>query len=99
MNEDRIYSLIAIANKAGFVVYGEFKCLEKIREGKGELIVVAEDSGKNCKKKFTNKSEYYKLDYLEFGSKENLGKIIGKDAKSVIVISDEGLKNEILRMI
>ncbi len=99
MMENKVFSLIAIANKAGFLFSGEYKCLEKIKTGEAKLIVVAEDAGKNCKKKFSNKSNYYKLDYLEVGTKQDLGHIVGKKEKAVVVITDEGLKNEVLRKV
>ncbi len=98
MNEDRILSMIALANKAGRVVSGEFMCLDKVRSGEASLIVVATDSGKNCKKKFKNKSEFFHIDYLEISSKKDLGKMIGKGEKAVIVICDEGFKDGIMKM-
>ncbi len=90
--------MLALANKAGRVVSGEFMCLDKIRGGEASLIIVATDSGKNCKKKFKNKSEFFHLDYLELGTKAKLGKMIGKDEKAVIVICDEGFKNGIMKL-
>ncbi len=98
MNKEKILSLIAIANKARKVFSGEFMCLEQIRMGEAEIIIVASDSGKNCKKKFKNKANYYELPYLELASKAELGKMLGKGEKAVLVINDEGFKNEILKL-
>ncbi len=98
MNENmsKIYSLLGLSMRAGKLVSGEYQCLEKIRCADASLIVVATDAGKNCKKKFANKSEFYGVELIEFGTKEENGKAIGKPPKSVMVISDEGFKNEIV---
>lgn len=96
---NKILSFLGIAMKAGKLRSGEFACEMAIKEGDAKLIVVASDASDNTKKKFNNSCKYYKVDYLEFGTKEILSKSIGKDIRSVICITDDGFKNGILELI
>lgn len=86
----KAFSFLGLATKAGKLFSGEGTCEAYIRANKAKLIVVAEDASDNTKKKFTNMSNYRNVKIFFFGSKEELGKHIGKGSRSVIVIVDEG---------
>ena len=72
MNKDekQIYSLIGLCQKAGYVKAGEFMTEKTVKSGAACLVIVAGDSSDNTKKKFRNMTDFYQVDYREFGDKD-----------------------------
>ena len=83
MKQDRIYSMLGLAMKAGKVVSGEFAVDKSIKDGSAWLVIIASDASDNTTKKFSNSCEFY-------GTKEELGRAIGRDMRSSLAITDEG---------
>ena len=88
--QDKRLSLLSIAAKAGFIRSGSFAAMESIRSGEAKLVIISEDASENTKKKFTDKSNHYKVRYLICGMMDELGRLIGKDERSVLVVTDSG---------
>ena len=87
--------MISIAAKAGKVVSGGFMCEKAIQEGSACLIIIANNSAKNTRKKFTDKCTYYKIPYVIFGDSNVLGNRIGKESRMTLAITDMGLAKQI----
>lgn len=96
INEKKIYSLIGLCQKAGAVGAGEFQTEKYIKSGIAELVIVAEDSSENTKKKFRNSSEFYKVPFYIFGNKDNLGAAIGCEFRASLAITNNGLAQRIM---
>ena len=79
MKQNRILSLLGIAMKGRNLVSGEFQTLDAIRNGSAMLVIVAEDASGNTRKLFTDKCSYYGVPVELYGTKEELGRAIGKD--------------------
>jgi ribosomal protein L7Ae-like RNA K-turn-binding protein len=94
-DKQKAFSLLGLARKAGKLFSGEETSERYIRANKAKLIIVSEDASDNTKKKFTNMSAYRKIDLFFFASKEELGKHIGKEIRSVVVVLDEGFADSI----
>ena len=96
MNQNRVFSMIGLAMKAGYVQSGEF-CTEKaIRAGKADLVILSEDASENTKKKFSNMCSYYQVPLYFFGKKEETGHSIGKGMRASIAVTDEGFSRSII---
>lgn len=96
MEQNKIFSMISLAMKAGYVQSGEF-CTEKaVRSGAAKLVLVSEEASDNTKKKFLNMCAYYKLPIYFFGSKADLGHYTGKEMRTSIAITDEGFSKSII---
>ena len=54
MKQDRIYSMLGLAMKAGKVVSGEFAVDKSIKDGSAWLVIIASDASDNTTKKFSN---------------------------------------------
>ncbi len=96
---DRILNLISIATKAGKVKTGEFLTTKTLQEGYGELVVIATDTSEKSTKRLMGISENYGCRCVIYGTKEELGRFCGKEAKSVICITDKGFKDAVLKKI
>lgn len=99
MMENRTYQMIALCQKARGLVAGEFACKQAVLEKKAQLVIVATDASNNTKKLFGDKSNYRQIPYVEWGTKEKLGNILGKDPRAVIAIVDTHFATKISQMI
>lgn len=95
----KLLSLLSICQKAGKIVSGEFAVEKALQDGSALYVIIANDASQNTKKKFENKSFYYKIDYNIYGEREILSHSIGKINRAVFAILDEGFSNKIKQYI
>ena len=81
------------------LVSGEFQTIEAVKAGSAMLVIIAEDASANTKKLFTDKCSFYQVPVYEYGTKENLGKAIGKEVRSSIGICNAGLADAIIKQL
>lgn len=94
---DRVLSNLSLAAKAGKVKSGETSAAQAIRSGQAFLVVVASDASENTKKKFRNMAKWYDVPCVEYADRGSIGHVIGKEYRSAVVITDEGLSDLICR--
>ncbi len=90
MNDEKIYSLLGLCQKAGKLSSGEFAVENSIKGGKAAFVIISSDASKNTAEKFRNKCKYYGVPMAVFGDKEHLGHAIGKEVRTSIAITDNG---------
>lgn len=95
----KIYSLLGLAMKAGKLQSGEFSVEKTVKSRRGFLVLVAEDASDNTKKMFTNMCDFYKVPLFVFGTKEMLGHAIGKERRASLVLLDEGFAKSISKQL
>lgn len=98
MTGDRILSLIGLATKAGKIASGEFSTERAIKANKAQLVVVASNASDNTKKNFTNMCEFYKVPMIVYGTKETLGKAMGKEIRASLAVLDAGFSQSIEKL-
>ena len=96
---DKVLGMIGLAKRAGKIASGEFMCDKAIKSGQSRLIIIAADISQNGKKAVCDACNYYQVDYIEFGTSDDLGRITGSDRRVVVSINDENFKNAILSKI
>ena len=99
MKEDKILSYLGLATRAHKLVSGEFMTEKAVKEGKAEIVIVADDASDNTKKMFTNMCSFYEVPIYFYGTKETLGHAIGKDIRASLAVLDEGFANSIIKNI
>lgn len=87
--------MLGIAAKSGNVVSGEFATEKAVKTGHAWLVVVSEEASANTNKMFTNMTDFYEVPMYVFGTKEELGRCIGKEFRASLAITDENLANAI----
>ncbi|MCT4544178.1 MAG: ribosomal L7Ae/L30e/S12e/Gadd45 family protein [Vallitalea sp.] len=87
---NKVFSLLGLCQRASRLVSGEFMTEKAVKDKTAKLVIIATDSSDNTKKLFTNICSTNKIELIEFGTKEQLGKAIGKDIRASIGIIDEG---------
>jgi ribosomal protein L7Ae-like RNA K-turn-binding protein len=83
--------MIGIAAKSGNVVSGEFSTEKAVKSRHAYLVIVSEEASENTTKMFTNMTDFYKVPMVRFGTKEELGRCIGKEFRASLAIVDENL--------
>ncbi|KSV57646.1 L7Ae/L30e/S12e/Gadd45 family ribosomal protein [Acetivibrio ethanolgignens] len=95
MIQNKVISYIGLATKSGNIASGEFMTEKAVKEGSARLVIVAEDSSDNTKKKFTNMCEFYQVPIYFFGDKESLGHGMGKEMRASLAILDQGFADAV----
>ncbi|MCI8567039.1 MAG: 50S ribosomal protein L7ae [Lachnospiraceae bacterium] len=90
MRQNKVYSALGLATRAGKTESGEFATEKAVKSGKASLAVVAEDASENTKKMFANMCAYYKVPYIIYGTKGELGHAIGKEYRASLAVTDAG---------
>lgn len=99
MMQNKVYSLLGLAMRGHNVVSGEVQMLESIKKGSVWLTIVAEDASDNSRKLYTDKCSFYEVPVVIYGTKEELGRAIGKESRSAVGVCDEGLAKAVLKRI
>lgn len=99
LKQNKVFSLLGIAMRGRNVVSGEFQSLEAIKKGSAMLVIIAEDASDNTKKMFSDKCSFYEVPVFRYGTKEALGKAIGKDFRSSVCVCDAGLADAIIKQL
>lgn len=96
MQRNKVLSLAGLAARARKIASGEDMVENSIRSGEVRLVIVAEDASANTRKKFSDKCSYYQVPILFVGTKEEVGKAIGKEFRASIAVLDEGFAKAML---
>lgn len=99
MKQNKVLSLLGLAMRGRNLVSGEFQTLEAIKKGSAMLVIIAEDASDNTKKLFTDKCTFYEVPVVQYASKAQLGRAIGKDLRSSIGVCDVGLADAIIKQL
>lgn len=95
---NKFLSLLGLCKRAGKLAAGEVAAEQAIRRGQAYLLLLAEDASQNTKKKFRNSAAYYQLPLAEIGKKEELGRAIGAEMRSIIAITEEGFAKKLKQL-
>lgn len=97
MKQNKVLALLGLAMRGRNLVSGEFQTLEAVKKGSAMLVIIAEDASANTRKLFMDKCKFYEVPIRAFGTKDELGRAIGKDLRSSLAVCDAGLAEEIVK--
>lgn len=99
VDHTKLCGLIGIATKAGRIVSGTDACIEEMRKGKVNLVMVASDSSERTKYTFQQEAEKCHVTIYEVLSIEEMSKAMGKVNKAVIGVKDIGFSKKMISII
>lgn len=99
MNGDQWISLLGLANRARKIISGEELSVKEIRSGKAKLILLSADASANTAKKITDKCKSYGVPLKIIENREILGHAIGKEARVVVALLDEGFAKKLMTLL
>ncbi len=97
MKQDRILATLGLAARGRNAVSGGFQVLNAVRDGSAMVVLVAEDASDNTKKLFADKCSFYQVPFHIYGTKETLGHAIGKELRSCVAVTSEGLATNVIK--
>ncbi|RID87131.1 YlxQ family RNA-binding protein [Peribacillus asahii] len=95
MTQQQWMSLLGLANRARKLISGEELVVKEVRSGKAKLVLLASDASKNTEKKISDKCAYYQVPLKRVENRSLLGQAIGKEARVVVAILDEGFAQKL----
>lgn len=99
MNVNQWMSLLGLANRARKIISGEELAVREIRTGKAKLILLSADASANTAKKVTDKCKSYQVPVKLVQNREMLGQAIGKEARVVVAVLDDGFAKKLLTLL
>ena len=95
----KIFQLLGMAARARMISTGEDLVVQAVRSGDAKLVILSNDASKNTMKKLTNKCNTYDVEKHVFGSREELGHAIGKEARVVLALTDKGFAKKLSELL
>ena len=99
MKRDKVLSYIGLATRAGKTASGEFMTEREIKSGRAALVIVAEDSSDNTRKKFLDMCEFYEVPVYIYADKDTLGHAMGKEFRATLAVIDHGFAKGIMKQL
>ena len=99
MKQEQWQSFLGLANRARKVISGEELVINEVRKNKAKLVLVSADASANTIKKVSDKCSFYKVPLKHVRDRYALGQAIGKDARVVVAIVDEGFAKKMMTML
>lgn len=97
--KNKVYSMLGLATRSRNLVSGEFSTEKAVKERKAFLVIVATDASDNTKKQFRNMCDFYHVEMREFGTKEELGRAMGKEMRASLAVINEGFAKSIIKIL
>lgn len=85
---NKTYSLLGFAQRSKKLVSGEEGVEGAIRRGKAQFLIIAQDCSKNTQSRFISMAKANAVEHCLFGTKDDLGKAVGKAQRAVVAIVD-----------
>lgn len=99
MKQNQWMSLLGLANRARKIISGEELTVKQIQSGKARLILLSADASENTTKKITDKCNSYQVPYKVVENRHLLGQAIGKEARVVVAVLDEGFAKKMVTLL
>lgn len=88
-------NILGLAHRAGACISGEERVVHDLKRRQIKLLLLANDIGKQTKKKLTDKCKTYQIPYVVVDDRYTLGKSIGKAERVAIGITNDGFARKI----
>lgn len=85
--EERVLSLVALANRAGQVVSGSDKVISALKKGGISVLILAQDTSADSSNKFAAIARVTAVRLFTLSDKERLGALLGKEVRTAVAVS------------
>lgn len=97
MNEKSIYTFLGLCHRAGAMLSGGDQLMDGLKNKKGKLLLIAEDTSPRTAKELAAVAERTNTPCRVFGKKEELGQALGKGQRSALLILDSGFAKAVAK--
>lgn len=88
-HKQKFLNALGLSKRAGKIVHGD-ELMSAIASSKVKLVILSNDASERTKKQYHDKCTFYKVDLIEFVSREELSSAIGMHNRVAIGIDDRG---------
>lgn len=92
---NKYLNMLGLAYRARKLSTGEEIVLSDIQRKRAKLVLIANDTGEQTKKKITDKCKTFNIPYKIVDDRYTIGNAIGKSQRVVIAILDKGFATNI----
>lgn len=96
---NKIWGFLGLAKKAGKTAPGGFMTEKSVKGNGARLVLVSREASGNTKKTFYNMCTHYKVPMYLLGTKEELGRAIGREVCTTLAVTDGGFADQMVRLI
>ena len=96
MNKEKVLNILGLAQRAGRLLSGDFVVERSMKRQSYPLLIMAEDCAQNNANKYRHLAESYQVPLRLVGTKEELGRALGKEMREVILVNDAGFAKSLL---
>ncbi|HEY8552202.1 MAG TPA: ribosomal L7Ae/L30e/S12e/Gadd45 family protein [Thermaerobacter sp.] len=83
--------LLGLARRAGRLAAGDHAVRFALQRGRAALVLVAEDAGAACRRRFAHLTAREAVPMVVWGRKADLGAAVGRSQCAVLAVTDKGL--------
>lgn len=99
MKRNETLALLGLARRAGRLVIGAEESRRAIREGIARVVVLADDASSGHRGKVEAVARARGVPVVGVGSRDELGKALGKGLVTAVVVTDKGLSARLLDLV
>ncbi|MCA0969098.1 YlxQ family RNA-binding protein [Halobacillus litoralis] len=88
-------NLLGLAVRAGKCTFGEGAIVKEIQKKNAKVVLIANDTGKQTKKKLTDKCSFYHIPCYTVDDRDTLSQAIGKEGRVAIAVLDQGFAKKL----
>ncbi|MDO4546177.1 MAG: ribosomal L7Ae/L30e/S12e/Gadd45 family protein [Bacillota bacterium] len=92
----KVISYLGFAKKSGNLAAGVNTCTFAMAKGKVKLMILAEDISENSEKKIMKEIRKYGVEFVKYGSSDELSHAIGASGRNTFAVCDENFAKVIL---
>jgi len=90
---------IGMGQRAGKLISGNFAVKDALAKARVKLLVIAEDAADRTRRELSGLAGLKDIPVISYGSKEELGSLIGKSPRSAVAFTDDAMARRILGML
>lgn len=95
---DEFLQFLGIAWRARALIAGEYPCLQALRAGRGQLLVLAADASENTAKRLLAAARHRAVEVCVVYSKDELGHAVGQSQRAALLVVEQGFSKKLQQL-
>lgn len=95
---DGFLQFLGIAWRARALIAGEYPCLQALRSGRGQLLILAADASDNTAKRLLAAAQHHTVNFHVAYSKCELGHAVGQSQRAALLVTDQGFARKLQQL-
>lgn len=92
-------NMLGLCQRAGKLLSGDCAVKDGIKNKKVVLVLLATDASERTKKEYLHIAKANNTNIVQYGTKADLGRSVGKSLRAAVAITDSNFAKEIIQII